>query len=63
MEKNLDIMKPPYSEHINSPLALHYMEVPLYMQKTMNFSFILSFLSFQLSSMASGVIGTLQVLF
>ena len=29
MEKNLDIMKRPYSEHVNSALALHYMEVPL----------------------------------
>ena len=30
MEKNLDVMKPPYSEHINaSHLALCYIEVPL----------------------------------
>ena len=30
MEKNLDIMKPPYSEHILSViLALCYIEVPL----------------------------------
>ena len=61
MEKNLDKMKPPYSEHIDSVFALHYMEVPLEMQK-IEFFFFFSFLSFQLSSMASGVIGTLQVL-
>ena len=31
VEKNLDIMKPTYSKHINlvSPLTLHYIEVPL----------------------------------
>ena len=32
MEKKLNITKPCYSEHIifASPLALHYIEVPLY---------------------------------
>ena len=29
MEKNLDITKPRYSESFTSPLALHYIEVPL----------------------------------
>ena len=46
MVKNLDIMKPPYSEHVNSALALHYMEVPLQMKKTeFFFSFFFSFIS------------------
>ena len=35
MKKDLDITKPRYRKHIfSSPLALRYIEVPLYLERT-----------------------------
>ena len=54
MEKNLDKMKPPYSEHIDSVFALHYMEVHSRCKK-LNFSFFFLFFPFSCQAWLQGL--------